>query len=143
MQKLLQFLNYPKQKAMLYTPRCLNICLNVVNPKCLLSRHYKQRDFFFFIHLPKQSIYWDQVYSELLIREILKASGIFLLMLFSVHSKLSFILTLACSLLTEVLSIAKNNIYFLNYFLAIFTETWKEIDIIRRGPDSRKRSCHK
>ena len=72
-------------------------------------------------------------------REIFKVSGIFLIMLFSVHSKLSFILTLACSLLTEVLSIAKNNICFLNYFLAIFTETWKEIVIILKGPDSRKR----
>lgn len=137
MQKLLQFPNYPKQKAILYTPRCLNICLNVLNQKCLLSRHYKQRNFFF-IHLPKQSVYWDQVSSELLISEIFKISGMFLTMLFPVHSKLFFILTLACSLLTEVLIIAKNNICFLNYFLAIFTETWKEIVIILKGPESRK-----
>lgn len=30
------------------------------------------------------------------------------------------LLALACSLLTEVLSIAKNNVCFLNYFLAFF-----------------------
>lgn len=40
-------------------------------------------------------------------------------MLSSVLSKVPLILALACSLLTEVLSIAKNNAGFLYYFLTV------------------------
>lgn len=60
-----------------------------------------------------------------------------------VLSKFPIILALACSLLTKVLNIAMNNICFLNYFLAIFTETWEVMTTIFKRADSGKRSCYK
>ena len=109
---------------------------NVPNQKCLLSKHYKQRNFSSFHALTqikcflRQSFFW-----ETCVREISKISGVCHIMLVSVLAKLPFILALACSLLTEVLSIAKNNVYCLNYFLAIFTDTWKEMVAIFKGAD--------
>lgn len=77
---------------------------------------------------------------ETCIREISKISGMYHLMLFSVLSKLPFTLALAYSLLTEVLRIAKDNVCFLNYFLAILQKhgkRWslylKELTMEREG----------
>lgn len=76
--------------------------------------------------------------------EISQISGMCHTMLFPIPYKSPVILALACSLLTRVLSIAKNNICFLNDFLAIFTETWKEMATIfkRAQHHSKKRRQH-
>lgn len=116
MQKLL-FPNSPKQKAILYTQMFKT---SVLNQKCLPSELYKQRHFSICQVLNQIMCFLEQnFFSGKRVKEISKISGVCHIMLSSVLSKLPLILALACSLLTEVLSIAKNNAGFLYYFLTV------------------------
>lgn len=111
---------------------------NVLHQKCSLSKHYKQRNF---SNLPvlTQTKGGTKFLLENMYEENLQNTWSTSYNTFSVLSRVSVILVLDCSLLTEVLSTVKNNVY----FLPIFTETWKERAAVFKGADNRKGSWYK